>query len=87
MTPAAFVNGEQPVRSVEYLHWSKLPSDPEQFTLDSRRGREPSLKADPGKASAPGEGDEKRCRCGEKHCVEVHVKKEYGIVWRPVYED
>ena len=29
-------------------------SDPEQFTVDSRRGRMPSLKADPGKASAPG---------------------------------
>ena len=31
-------------------------SDPEQVTSESTRGRLPSLKADPGKASAP-EGD------------------------------
>ena len=29
-------------------------SDPEQVTSESTRGRLPSLKADPGKASAPG---------------------------------
>ena len=77
MTPAAFVNLEQPVRFVEYLHWSKLASDPEQFTLDSRRGREPSLKADPGKASAPGEG-----RWEEEMWRGVDVKR--GIVWTPI---
>ena len=38
-------------------------SDPEQVTSESTRGRLPSLKADPGKASAPGGGWRK---CGQK---------------------
>ena len=54
ITPTALVNLEQPVVSVEWLHSSKVLSDPEQVTLESTRGRLPSLNADPGKASAPG---------------------------------
>ena len=73
-----------------------MPSDPEQLTRDSRRGREPSLKTDPGKASAPGEECGKRNVKGlgvdveRRHCVErrncveeVHIRElkgEYSII-------